>query len=350
MYVLRHRPVYASAGSHIYGKRTRAPQSTQGMGVSSDYPARHKSSRYLFGRGVPSSQRSFHSHSHHYPAFARSIVVDGTRTLHWHVEPDAWGSDHLPILIDLHPHAKSKVKRKAYTTNWDKFRSLTADVQLSSSTLSSTLSRKLKEATTETWVEEAKPNPDLHLLNLWAARKRADIVARRNPDSLPDRIRVNRLTAKARQYQKVLSRERWLQWCDGMNGRTSNRALWRTFRAMENDRRPPDPVASSRLAAQETPEEFATRAARQFFPLHDVRHTLLQHPPPPAPDMDGLETPFTLPELIAAIECSKKRTTPGADVTPYEVYQNLEGNILNNILEIINETWTTATIPAEWKH
>lgn len=129
----------------------------------------------------------------------------GHRTLHWHVEPDAWGSDHLPILIDLHPHTKSKVKRKAYTTNWDKFRSLTADVQLSSSTLSSTLRRKLKEATAETWVEEAKPNPDMHVLNLWAARKRADIAARRNPDSLPDRIRVNRLTAKARQYQKVLS-------------------------------------------------------------------------------------------------------------------------------------------------
>lgn len=119
---------------------------------------------------------------------------------------------------------------------------------------------------------------------------------------------------------------------------------------MENDRRPPDPVASSRLAARETPEEFSTRAARQFFPLHDVRHTLLQHPPPPAPDTDGLDTPFTLPELIAAIESSKKRTTPGPDGIPYEVYQNLEGNILNNILEIINETWTTATIPAEWKH
>ncbi|KAH9364203.1 hypothetical protein HPB48_018535 [Haemaphysalis longicornis] len=35
---------------------------------------------------------------------------------------------------------------------------------------------------------------------------------------------------------------------------------------------------------------------------------------------------------------------------PYEVYQNLEGDILNTILDIINETWTTSTIPAEWKH
>ncbi|KAH9373612.1 hypothetical protein HPB48_014791 [Haemaphysalis longicornis] len=108
---------------------------------------------------------------------------------------------------------------------------------------------------------------------------------------------------------------------------TGNKALWRTFQAMERSGSLVDPSASIRLALNISPEEFADRAAVSFFPNH-------QQPPAASPsavvlDESGITEPFTMAELIAAIEESKAHSSPGYDEIPYELFKNLEGEALD---------------------
>ncbi|KAH9360255.1 hypothetical protein HPB48_005707 [Haemaphysalis longicornis] len=105
----------------------------------------------------------------------------------------------------------------------------------------------------------------MHLLKLWAERRRAELHANRHPTQLYARVTANRIAAQARRYEKQLSRRRWNDWCAGLGSGTGNKALWRTFHAMERGGSVMDPSASIRLALNISPEEFADRAAVSFL-------------------------------------------------------------------------------------
>lgn len=63
-----------------------------------------------------------------------------------------------------------------------------------------------------------------------------------------------------------------------------------------------------------------------------------------------ISSPFTMAELIAAIETSRQRTTPGPDGIPYAVFKNMEGAAIDALLEAINTVWETGIVPPDWKH
>lgn len=139
-----------------------------------------------------------------------------------------------------------------------------------------------------------------------------------------------------------------MEWCSTIGSGSNNRTLWRTFRAMERGTKIKDHTESIRIALQPTPKEFADQAARRFFPKHD-------HPPTEPPsgeekETDGITTPFTKAELIAAIDEAKRRSTPGHDGIPYELYKNLEGEAIGALLDALNEVWISGKVPMDWKH
>ncbi|KAG0412256.1 hypothetical protein HPB47_010616 [Ixodes persulcatus] len=192
-----------------------------------------------------------------------------------------------------------------------------------------------RHSTTLTTVDEDQPTPDIPLLKLWAERRQAELQANRNPLQPEGRVLVNHITARARRHEKQLSRCRWYGWCDSLGSGAGNKALWRTFRAMERGGQQADLSASIRLALNLTPDEFAKNAAVSFFPNH-------QQPPidPPsneAMDTLGLTDPFTKAELIAAIEATKKHSSPGYDNIPYELFKNLEGEAIAALLQLVNQ-------------
>ncbi|KAG0428731.1 hypothetical protein HPB47_024290 [Ixodes persulcatus] len=261
---------------------------------------------------------------------------------------DAWGSDHSPILIGLHTKHLKKLRCKIRVTHWDKVRSDDHANSLDTTTLISTLQSILADSTTLTTVDEDQPTPDIPLLKLWAERRQAELQANRNPLQPEGRVLVNHITARAQRHEKQLSRCRWYGWCDSLGSGAGNKALWRTFRAMERGGQQADPSASIRLALNLTPEEFAKKAAVSFFPNH-------QQPPidPPsneAMDTFGLTDPFKKAELIAAIEATKKHSSPGYDNIPYELFKNLEGEAIDALLQVMNQVWAEGIIPPEWKH
>ncbi|KAG0424885.1 hypothetical protein HPB47_027909 [Ixodes persulcatus] len=63
------------------------------------------------------------------------------------------------------------------------------------------------------------------------------------------------------------------------------------------------------------------------------------------PDTTGITTPFTLAELQDAIESASRRSAPGHDGLPYEVYKNLEGEAVTDLLAIINKIWEAGELP-----
>ncbi|KAG0416702.1 hypothetical protein HPB47_006200 [Ixodes persulcatus] len=192
-----------------------------------------------------------------------------------------------------------------------------------------------RHSTTITTVDEDQPTPDIPLLKLWAERRQAEIQANRNPLQPEGRVLVNHITARARRHEKQLSRCPWCGWCDSLGSGARNKALWRTFPAMERGGQQADPSASIRLALNLTPEELAKKAAVSFFPNH--QQLPIDPPSNAAMETLGLTDPFTKAEIIAAIEATKKHSSPGCDNIPYELFKNLEGEAIEAFFQLVNQ-------------
>ncbi|KAH9378701.1 hypothetical protein HPB48_015788 [Haemaphysalis longicornis] len=93
----------------------------------------------------------------------------------------------------------------------------------------------------------------MHLLKLWAERRRAELYANRHPTQLDARVTANGIAAQARRYEKQLSRRWWNDWCTVLGSGNGNKALWRTFHAIERGGSVIDPTASIRLALNISP-------------------------------------------------------------------------------------------------
>ncbi|KAH7962939.1 hypothetical protein HPB52_018815 [Rhipicephalus sanguineus] len=111
---------------------------------------------------------------------------------------------------------------------------------------------------------------NLQLLRLWASRRQAEVASKRDPTASAIRLEAQRLQAAARRHERRLERGRWMDWCSSLGPSASNASIWRTFRAMERGRRPPDPAACALLASGQTPSAFADIVAHTFFPALDM--------------------------------------------------------------------------------
>lgn len=278
----------------------------------------------------------------------------------WDLEPDCWGSDHHPLKIGLAAYNQRRLRRRCYTTNWDLFRNeLNDSIADTSSDPLQVLTRAVQAATQSSWVEENRPHPNLHLLRLWAARRRAELALNRDPAAAELRDNLNRLTAAARRCEKRLARERWMDWCASLGPSSSTASIWRTFRSMELGTRTPDPAASACLSSGCTPSQFAPEIVKAFFPAYNLAPPQFDCPcnlPPevgvtPSPsDIEGMQAPYTMAELQAAIDQAKVRKAPGPDGISYEVFKNMDGPALQWLLDTLNAVWTTGGLPESWKH
>ncbi|KAH7958242.1 hypothetical protein HPB49_000169 [Dermacentor silvarum] len=104
----------------------------------------------------------------------------------WRCDPDAWGSNHYLLWKTLNMGRKSAAGRTVRTVRWDAYRRAFA-VQPKTASVRERASHALRMATTETEVRADAPTPDIHMLNLWDARKRAQLMyvenGRRHRDS-----------------------------------------------------------------------------------------------------------------------------------------------------------------------
>lgn len=267
----------------------------------------------------------------------------------WRCGPDGMGSDHYPIWIELEVRATGRKKRMTAAVDWDRFRS-GFDAYDENVPFLQKLSRAAREATREIEVDEHLPTPDKHLLNLWDTRSQLHRVYLDRGKRHVDLVKVRNKTAQARRYAKMLSRERWHNHCASFNERTGGRKLWQTYKAMSGNRKTGNTVKNVRLATGDSASDFEKKAAETLFPQPSV-------PPDPriyqrtAPTSDkDVESPFTMQELVMALESVNAKSAPGKDGITWQMLRNLNEHGKMQLLEEINKVWLSGEIPAEWKH
>lgn len=189
----------------------------------------------------------------------------------WKCSPDAWGSDHLPIFVEMSLTKKRNGvnnKRVTRTVNWDEYRKALTSLGKDDTPFEKRLTDALKIATIIKEVDEDIPVPDLYLLKLRAKRLQALQAYRKGPKTVYGRRKVTRITIEARYYAKRLEHQRWLDYSAPLSEKTSITALWATCRAMtgkkKNKKKLPRPWRLERTRQKKKwrkkPEIFLSRS------------------------------------------------------------------------------------------
>ncbi|ERL86433.1 hypothetical protein D910_03840 [Dendroctonus ponderosae] len=206
-----------------------------------------------------------------------------------------------------------------------------------------------------------------------------------NPFSLPPEIKTliksrNKLKRRAKQFadselnkqaNKIskqikiqinsLKHEKWSEFLENIP--TGLADAWKVSKALRGTTKTFFPPIHGERALVYTDEEkaeaFADSLERQFSPnmsqtddldfeeeveniLQEIRH---RQTPPNSPAIP----PVTLPELKAQITAPKTRKSPGPDQISNKTFKLLPENLLNQLLTLINASFTLRTFPTLWK-
>ncbi|KAG0444983.1 hypothetical protein HPB47_006908 [Ixodes persulcatus] len=130
--------------------------------------------------------------------------------IQWQTLPDPMGSDHFLIKITL--AAEMPVTRETKFIQWDCFR-MAFEKEDQEQSIESRISTALRASTKIYNVKEEAPDPDIHLLNLWASRLQAQQRYRKNRKNKVLRAKFNAASAKAKRYTIQLKRQNWQIHC-----------------------------------------------------------------------------------------------------------------------------------------
>lgn len=274
----------------------------------------------------------------------------------WQVTSDHLGSDHLPITLHYHfPSPTSShhnTRRDTFITKWDKFRAALVSVMdvTGFSDIIQAIQCAHKAATKRLTVPGDAPAPDAHLLTLWNRRIR--LLARYRRSGRPRRLlRVLRQVQDTiSRYTSELASDRWTSMCSSVSGNTNLSKVWRLLRFLLGDRKPRQPAAAVALREGVSFEELAERASDVFFPQpsrHDPGCYTRIHP---VPEPIGLDSPFTLHELEAALDRANTHSAPGPDNITVGQLRNLPTALKETVLTEINLVWDSGCVPSEWRH
>lgn len=292
-------------------------------------------------------------------------LVGGTCKYEWQRAPDSQGSDHYPIVVRP-PSANIRCTRTYSVVKWPRFRELCATVPVSADFFTA-LAECHSAATTRCTVPAGTPAPDICLLNLRAARRRAQIVAVRSQSEEHWRV-YNCIDAVCRRHARRRRNQSWGSLCSSLDDPRNHARAWRIFAAVVRIREPRCPVLCVAVAMKITTPELAELLADNFAPpACPVPPQGL--PPLPANNRPALFNPerffptegilleiralctedFTLSELTVVLNSRRKRSAPGADGITYQALRNIDHSMMPRLLDAYNVVWRTGQLPPGWK-
>lgn len=267
----------------------------------------------------------------------------------WHCQADLMGSDHHPIWIQLATGPPAKRKKKRSITDWSHFRVCLRE-SATDLPIDLKIKRACREASRDMNLRADVPTPDAHLLHLWDRRAEWQARYLEHGRRYRDLLRVRRTTAAARRYARQLYQERWLNHCATFDERTSLAKLWSTFRAIGGRRKSSRTTEDILLATGLNPLEFQDAAASTFFPQPDDPPDESIYRRVPVAGDTGINAPFSMAELSAALQGVNTNGSPGKDGITWTAIRNLDEDSLQQLLNALNTTWMKGEIPPEWKH
>ncbi|KAG0414919.1 hypothetical protein HPB47_007917 [Ixodes persulcatus] len=202
-----------------------------------------------------------------------------------------------------------------------------------------------KEVVTQSVKDSAEaPTPDQHLLNLWESRIKAQHCYLEGGKLPPDRARFNCASAEAKRNSLELSQKEWHDHCTSFNGRTSPAKVWATMRGMTKNQRQQTAGEDMALRLAISNEEFASKAGPVFF-HRNVQRVMTQ----PRLDFHSLHlnNPWTQGALFSI---TKLHGAPGPDMITVPALRNLPEAAMQELLDIVNESWELGQLPAIWRH
>ncbi|KAM7313868.1 uncharacterized protein ISCGN_003655 [Ixodes scapularis] len=260
--------------------------------------------------------------------------------LSWRVAADTMGSDHLPVFIDIIGLQRPGV-HEISVIHWDRFRD---NLGRSTRPLLEAISDAAKEATIKASVHTSFPAPDLTLLNLCAARRRAQRLLQRK-GGVTFKTLFNRIDAALRRHAKKCFKRQWDLICSSVDATTPARRIWRLMDSLSGKRMYSLPFASLALCTGKLQaalaEDFATLYAAAVSQPKPRCHA------DKAPFC--MDAPFTESELRSALRASKRRGAPGLDGVTTQMLQNLPDSRIQELLSSFNDIWASSESPAVWR-
>ncbi|KAH9380391.1 hypothetical protein HPB48_017614 [Haemaphysalis longicornis] len=285
--------------------------------------------------------------------------LSGSLDVTWKCEDEDLGSDHRVITLTVRgPDFRAKLGT-AHITDWDKMRTCTQAEDDAEETTSSHLSYKewadkqkriLDQFTRKIATTTKVPFVDSRLAHMWAARHSLTKRWKRQRRNKKLARRIAKLNADISEHVSKLSRENWLQICDGLQGQLSVGKTWKLLRHLID---PAGSKTASHRSLTKVLNTYDGDGDRLIKALkeHYLQTERGQHPAPQeytGPHNEDLDRPFSLSELWSAIDDSNKKSAPGKDAITYRLLTNMSSRAAQSLLEHINRAWESSQLPPEW--
>ncbi|KAH7959034.1 hypothetical protein HPB49_007411 [Dermacentor silvarum] len=250
----------------------------------------------------------------------------------WQRAPDTAGSDHYPIT--LRPTKPSRGATRVYAVvRWPLFREMCARPSHCSDYFAH-IAECAGRATTRVIVPAGTPCPDIKLLNVRAARRRAQRRAV-GSGAAADWTTYNRLDAMCRRHARQLRRRSWAGLCSSLARPRNQHRGWRVLNALLNPRTPRFPVLA--IAVAQGISELAL--AEQLPPLLPSLSTHAQA-------ITSLcEEDFTFHELQRVLCRGRRRSAPGQDGVTHQMLRNLDEDQRHFLLDAFNGVLRSGCLP-----
>ena len=302
------------------------------------------------------------------------ISADLQSQCNWNVLDDL-GSDHLPILISISMKKgiRKPTRRTAWNyskANWNEFRTI-ANGMFSSFDLSEDVD-KLQTKFTKTVLSAAEKsipkgsrakyqvfwNGDLE--EAVNKRRKARKLVMKNP-SPENKREYNRLSAKVKLISKAAKKGKWEKTTGELDLRKDGRKAWALLDKLSGRRRRTNPAPIETESGKATTDtEKATAFTKYYSSLTKnqkrtntdkafkklTRTMEKRH----GPFESIFVRKFSRTELDDSLQKCKPKKAPGPDDITNEMLMQLGDAGRGILLNIINKTWETGTLPQIWKN
>ncbi|XP_077508711.1 uncharacterized protein LOC144120154 [Amblyomma americanum] len=199
------------------------------------------------------------------------------------------------------------------------------------------------------------PVPDLRLLGLRAARRRAERTW-----APEDWKAYRRIDATCRRQANRRTRESWAGICRSLQSARQSSRAWRLFRSLLQVATSRHPVLGAAVArgvsylamAEQLADHFSASLTISVPPLVPLAQPPPGRPPLPAGVTSSVaalcEAPITPHELHRALHRSKQRSAPGADGLTLQMLRNLGAPEQARFLDAFNIIWDSGILPESW--
>lgn len=288
----------------------------------------------------------------------------------WQVFEDSWGSDHFPILIQLHNttvHIQEPYTAKKWNfnkANWDMFKTLcgslikedtiTEDIDNSNETFINKLIQAAEQTIPYYPTKQYKtksPWWNEDIIKARQVRKRTLKKARKNPNLIPKAKAARNKVGDVIKQAKLTS---WKKFSTEINYKTSSTQAWKKInRIRGKHKKLTIPHIENCNNNSEKAETFAKHYAdissdnnfSDDFKRNKTNYKFVKQPSHQELDYN---LPLTLAELNIALNY-RKGTALGFDNTSYPLIKNLPISSKKILLQLYNKIWTQGKIPDNWK-